>query len=238
MKFLWGLFLFLMGFVSVSDAATLRARNKVNFFWEEPSESSKLIGRIPKSAEVQGVPGFEAGEGEFYRVFANNSKGKTVVGFVKKDDFEIIEIQTQSNEDHPQQDGKWGLGFGLSGSSSGGSTQFIVGVEGRYLWNPVFENSLALDLGFGGGTVTAGSRFLNRLYLPTKPFKPYIQGGIGFFNLASIPDSGAWIAGLGVQILRRGGAFFEVGADYYIRRPFNESVVNTVVFGGSSGFRF
>ncbi len=237
MKFIWGLFLFLTCFVSVSGAATLRARNKVNFFWEEASESSKLIGRIPKSAEVQGVPGFEAGEGEFFRVFANNSKGKTVVGFVKKEDFEIVEI-AQPHEENSQQVGKWGLGFGLSGSSSGGATQFIVGVEGRYLWNPVFENSLALDLGFGGGTVTAGSRFLNRLYLPTKPFKPYVQGGIGFFNLASIPESGAWIAGLGVQVLRRGGAFFEIGADYYVRRPFDGSVVNTIVFGGSSGFRF
>lgn len=217
----------------------LRANSNVNFVYEKPSIQSKLLGRVPKDSEVRVVPGFEAGDESFYRVFVQNSKNETLVGFVEQKNFVVVRTRSDSYQDSKnEQVGKWALGLGLSGVSTDNQTRVLLGIEGRYQWNPVIENALGLDFTFGGSTLLLGSKFLTRAYAPLPSFKPFLQAGIAMSDLSEVPSSGAWILGFGFQITRPGGAYFELGADYFLRETFNSMAKDAWIFGGSSGFRF
>jgi hypothetical protein len=211
-------------------------------FYESADTYSKVLGVFPIGSVIEIEPGFENFPGQFFKAVATSTTTqKKITGFVLKSEFrEFRKAQkaTSSKKESPQEKPfyPWSLGVGLSGTSDTENTSVVIASELRYLWNLWLESYFGIDLSLGTATAV-GSRVGQRFYFPDNQFRPYIQGGYQIRDFTAF-NSSAFELGLGLQVVRRNIAYFELGGIYLIRNSFDSTANNYWVFGGSSGLRF
>lgn len=244
----------LLAFSSLSAAAAVRAvaqRDRVGF-WLQPGGSQKPVGALKKNTIVDVVS--KSADGAWLRVNAPRTDGTSATGWVRTQDFAVESsgvqdaagLEDENDEDvqpahaagHPPHPIKhWSIGGSIGGSATSTQSVFVVMTDVRYAWSMYTESILGLDFTFGSNTFV-GFRVAQRLYAPLESVRPYVQVGFRRFQMTE-SLSGAYELGAGFQVASFGpDTYFELGAVYLIRTPFDEFAANTFIFNGGIGKRF
>ena len=227
-----------------AESFKLKTRVQHASLWSEPSTSSKRIGKLVFGSNLDALSSESSNHFYHVRVFTAGQNPKWVEGWVESRDVEKSASAAKSVAEEPADETnelpdphRWSLGAGFGGYSVSNKTQVTITGEIRYKWTRVTETVSGVDLSFGS-SAAFGLRLAERFYAPVShTFVPYLHTGYRISNVARF-DTSAWDLGGGFQVIQGGGSYFEVGVNYLMAKPFNDSGDNAWVFGGSSGFRF
>lgn len=246
---------FLLATFALPAAATVRAvaqKDRVGF-WSQPGDAQKPVGALKKNTIVDVVS--KSADGAWLRVNAPRADGTSATGWVRTADFAIessgvqdaAEVAADDNDEdtqpvhaaghaHPHLR-RWSIGGSLGGYATNTESAFVIMTDLRYAWSMYTESILGLDFTFGTNTFV-GFRVAQRLYAPLESIRPYLHAGFRRFQMSQ-PLSGAYELGAGFQMTSFGSdTYFELGAVYLLRTPFDDLAVNTFIFNGGIGKRF